>query len=610
MATTREPRLRGMSVEPRPMAATERAQFGLPPQIDDEVRARTAQMQTNRAPTPAPAAPTPGAPAQGRVASIRQKVGGMVSGTPVATPAASTAPIIPKNPGTGTLKGVPVGGTAVPRPTVRGVIGAVGQNLRALASPAALTGAVGGAALAQANLRQPTAQISAADYLNMPPEQIKALTEASSNESVGSATQINDARTAAVAPVAPAAPPVAPQGVTLPATGSGSGRGSSADPNRTDVDPTDPRFGAARDFSRELATVPRDLPADMRDGVILKTKDANGRTVYSGRNVGADAQMVDGMGRTLRGGGGTVSTVPGMAPGEAQRILARPSPGAEGVGGGGGFGGSGGFSAAGGLFDTPKARRAAETLRQGSEQLSNQRRGQDMNLQGIREGITERENNRQSLRSEKAAETAAMTARRAEYMRLANGDAAVAAEIAANSGDLDSADALSGTADKGDSRAKSRDTAIDTLLKPLSTFQGEDGKSGGVDEAKLQQNRDVFQSLASSQGRTVEELLADAPAARAAIKIINGINSRKDNGVGQMLGIDGPSTSLRQLPDFKGSMSKQVGFLEGAFTPGGVQRGDRRINLGDKQGAVYLPAEIMEDQDVQNFLRGRGVDAR
>lgn len=119
---------------------------------------------------------------------------------------------------------------------------------------------------------------------------------------------------------APSTPAVA---ATATPVGAGQGRGSGADPNRTDVDPTNIGFGRARDFSRELASVPRELPADMRDGVVLKTKDANGRTVYSGRNVGEGAQMVDGMGRGMQSRG-TVSTVPGMAPGEARAILDRP----------------------------------------------------------------------------------------------------------------------------------------------------------------------------------------------------------------------------------------------------------------------------------------------
>lgn len=81
--------------------------------------------------------------------------------------------------------------------------------------------------------------------------------------------------------------------------------------------------GAARDMSRELASVPKDLPADLREGVVFKTKDENGRTVYSGRNVGAAAQMVDGMGRQMASRG-TVSTVPGMAQSEIAATLSRP----------------------------------------------------------------------------------------------------------------------------------------------------------------------------------------------------------------------------------------------------------------------------------------------
>lgn len=104
---------------------------------------------------------------------------------------------------------------------------------------------------------------------------------------------------------------------------AGSGTRTATDPRRTDVDPTDPRFGAARDVSRELASVPKDLPADLREGVVFKTKDENGRTVYSGRNVGAAAQMVDGMGRQTASRG-TVSTVPGMAQSEIAATLARP----------------------------------------------------------------------------------------------------------------------------------------------------------------------------------------------------------------------------------------------------------------------------------------------
>lgn len=71
------------------------------------------------------------------------------------------------------------------------------------------------------------------------------------------------------------------------------------DPRRVDLDPARESLGPSRDFSSILATLPKDLPGDLRDGVIYRTTDANGRPVYSGRNVGPGAQFVDGRGATI-----------------------------------------------------------------------------------------------------------------------------------------------------------------------------------------------------------------------------------------------------------------------------------------------------------------------
>lgn len=77
---------------------------------------------------------------------------------------------------------------------------------------------------------------------------------------------------------------------------AGAGRGATADwranPSRKPPD-------EIPDLSKDLASVPRDLPANMIDGAIYKTKDANGRTVYSGKNVKFGADIVDGKGRNV-----------------------------------------------------------------------------------------------------------------------------------------------------------------------------------------------------------------------------------------------------------------------------------------------------------------------
>ncbi|MFM2253808.1 MAG: hypothetical protein RJB68_2145 [Pseudomonadota bacterium] len=87
-----------------------------------------------------------------------------------------------------------------------------------------------------------------------------------------------------------------------------AGRGVVAPPGTVldngNTAPSDPR---SRNFSAELNKVPANLPSDLREGVIHKTVDANGRVTYSGRNVapGADGstQMVDGLGKTLQSRG-------------------------------------------------------------------------------------------------------------------------------------------------------------------------------------------------------------------------------------------------------------------------------------------------------------------
>ena len=87
-----------------------------------------------------------------------------------------------------------------------------------------------------------------------------------------------------------------------PFTPNEGGRGAGFKDPRVVADPaTSPR----KDLSGELAGVPQNLPSGLEDGRVYKTTDANGRTVYSGRNVRENAGVVDGQGG-LRGylGGG------------------------------------------------------------------------------------------------------------------------------------------------------------------------------------------------------------------------------------------------------------------------------------------------------------------
>ena len=99
-------------------------------------------------------------------------------------------------------------------------------------------------------------------------------------------------KNAPTAPTAPAAPSYTPRPDSVAPWGNESRR-QIANINA----PSAPVRGV-EDFTKPLSTVPADLPAGLRDGMIYKTKGANGETVYSGRNVSGDVS-----GRMLNGDG-------------------------------------------------------------------------------------------------------------------------------------------------------------------------------------------------------------------------------------------------------------------------------------------------------------------
>lgn len=384
-----------------------------------------------------------------------------------------------------------------------------------------------------------------------------------------------------------AAPAAAPTPAPAPAPLGMTGAGTDAKKLTGDFDRS-----PSQDLTPALNTVSRDMPAGMARGMIYKTIDANGRPVYSGFDVGNDAQMVDGKGQQLRSGG-TLSVVGGMAPGEAQAILARPMPGQ-------GQGGPVNLTAQGGLFDTPRARRQAEALRleQRGQDLnfSATTRGQDMSLKGVMAGVQER----RDARAQELAISQGQRLRQGAYVQQANGDMAKAANAAMAAGDTAIAEALSGAADKSDARATKRNEVLTDLLKPLSTSVDKDGK-GYVDEAKLQQNTAALQGLAESMNIPVEELMADAASARAAVKLLKGINERSA-GFTDRLGLTTP-TLRTQFPDMRQAQTERVGIREGILPLDQPRIGDRKIVTSS--GPLYIPEDVWADEDVQNLIKSR-----
>lgn len=125
-----------------------------------------------------------------------------------------------------------------------------------------------------------------------------------------------------------------------PFTPNEGGRGAGFKDPRVVADPA---TSLRKDFSGELAGVPQNLPSGLEDGRVYKTTDANGRTVYSGRNVRENAGIVDGRGglRGYLGGGNPEPTVDAQgnrldgrlpaAPLEAPTVIGAQPPAAQNV---------------------------------------------------------------------------------------------------------------------------------------------------------------------------------------------------------------------------------------------------------------------------------------
>lgn len=544
----------GVSAVERPMAAGERAQFGLKPapvDIGPEALKRAQDARAARTAAPRPVAPvTPAAPptvAPGQ-RTLMQRVGGGLRG--LGGMAARAAPVAALGATAAQVATTPTEdyrtrfGMQTDDPTLAGDIG-----VRALGAVSDL-----GNTLTLGALRPMFRDQREQDQ----------------------------------------GTPAAPAPVASPA---GAGRGNPESPLRTDRDPSSAAFGASRDFTPELSSVPARMPGDLRKGVIFKTQGPNG-TVYSGQNVSGDAQMVDGMGATLRGRG-TVSTVPGISRDEIDRTLGR-----------GAYAPDSGSSAPmpqgaapGSLLDTPRARRAMESLRQGRETLSNQRRGQDLSFASQMADTNERRESRNSTAREKAAAAAETRRRTAGYMQQGGGDPLSAAKAARLAGDVDVAAELEKGASGEDKIALQRSEAYRKALAPLATMTDKDGK-GRVDDAALERYVGMADSAANMVGKSVEELQANPAMLRGAIKLVESMNNEREDSWLKRAGLV-DADPISQLPKMEqGGLRARTEKVLNPVSASGF--GARRINLPNG-GQVTIGKDAYDDPEIRDLLASLGV---
>jgi hypothetical protein len=423
------------------------------------------------------------------------------------------------------------------------------------------------------------------------------------------------------------------------------------DPRRVDLDPSRATLGPSRDFSNELASVPANLPADLRQGVIYETTDANGRKVFSGRNVGANAQTVDGKGATLRQGGG-VSTVPGMSKEQIAEIMGRPTPGGApfnpnmtaaqnlqynrevqeaemrnnagriiensargGLRGGAAGGTAGGPSGVDALRKFAGRDDVALGTLQALTSAETDARTQDVNLRGqdIDRAVDTRgqdiDMRGQDMRLEgqllpkqmELAQAQRLREMNAAIFKEAGGDAMAAAGLAASMGaDPSSFLEMASRGQTIDFNAgKNAETALEQFMRPDG-----DGKITDGERARV---RGLANSVVPGYATMNERQRREAqPMVNGALNLINGFNDRRNTSWLQAMGIDRDNPDLTSIPDFgEGAKLQDVGIVEGGLTAG-AQRNDYAILMKNGQ-KLYIPSGNM-NQETLEFLKSKGVD--
>jgi len=412
------------------------------------------------------------------------------------------------------------------------------------------------------------------------------------------------------------------------------------DPRRLDMDNTRGSLRESRNFAPELASVPAQLPDDLREGVVFKTKDASGRTVYSGKNIKGDIQLVDGLGATQasRGASSVVPAGPatglsgagqGVAMGSALAASQQPMQ-TEPAGFNTGRNGNAfarspeqqradaatqassidprtralGLRTLDSLDKSDAAQLASETAKFNARAAADAAMyGADRNLEGnlaqaqatgLRYGYDQR------LK-------ATQMAIQAQAMQMAGGDTRKAAQLILQMGGdpsnlIQAATGFQGLDTKNNEDARG-------YFRGMATMLDKDDKPY-TNEALQNQLYDTAMRMTSGKwaSMSTQERQALAPEVQAAVQAVGGMNRLRNNGLLQMIGWDPATPEISQLPELRGATFGRVGKVSGALTPGDVSRGDYEIRTA-KGDTYYIPADQASER-VLRMLENNGATKR
>ncbi|WP_157667124.1 MULTISPECIES: hypothetical protein [unclassified Acidovorax] len=173
-----------------------------------------------------------------------------------------------------------------------------------------------------------------------------------------------------------------------------------------------------------------------------------------------------------------------------------------------------------------------------------------------------------------------------EVFRRSGGDPVATARALAGAGLTDAAKSFQDMAGADQTRTQNNVKDARSTFENMFTRDGKNGPERDENGEALAHQL-ASQIVPGWENMSAEQRAANRTKVVEATRMVQGMNSLRNNGIGQRLGIDDQTPAYSQLPDMNGAVVGDVGWWDGMTTPG-VSKGDKRITLRGGQER-YLP---------------------
>lgn len=251
--------------------------------------------------------------------------------------------------------------------------------------------------------------------------------------------------------------------------------------------------------------------------------------------------------------------------------------------------------------------RAADTAaRTGSDAGSVARTNAQASMFGSKMSAdASKENSLNSLRGTMYSADATLGAKRMEMERSLRQQAMMGSIFQAAGGDPVKASRIAATygidgKSFQDMSASDQTRTQNNVKDARSTFENmftRDGKNGPErdENAEALANNLAAKIVPGWENMNAEQRAANRTKVVDATRMVQGMNSLRNNSWAQKIGLDAPTPAYSQLPDLNGAAVTDVGLWESLTTPD-VRSGDKKISLRDG-GVRYLPqGQLSESQ--------------